>query len=156
MSISKHNKKTAYLLKKKLGKNRILADMMRMKLEEHLNEARTELANCRLRVQNISLLIEQGERWGQRFESLVKGVPVPLHRRGLTSTIRGIIDGSPSETFTTAKIRLILKDQGFDTASRNFHSSLSTALTRLGELGFITIAKDDAGIRVYQRKGTTT
>jgi hypothetical protein len=154
MSIQKHNKKMPVFSKLVIDEKCNLAEKMAVNVEEHLNEARSELANCQLRVQQLRALVQQGERWQGRFNALISGATAPLHRKGITEAIKAVIEAAPGESFTTTKIRVVLQSQDFDTGDRNFHSSLSTALTRLGRAGFISITKDDAGIRVYQKKGT--
>lgn len=153
MNNSKHISKSDNHVHFRLAEGKDCAEKLAVNIEEYLNEARTELENSRLRVQNLRLLVEQGERWCQRFETLVKGVPVPVHRKGITDAVREVFNASPGESFNTAKVHEALRGQNFDTNKRNFHSSLSTTLTRLGASGFISITTDEAGIRVYRKKG---
>jgi hypothetical protein len=156
MNTQKHSQESCNLLKKELATYRDNAEKMHMNVDNDLILARTELLNCQSRAKQILALIQQGERFQLRFNTLIGGAPVPLPRTGITEAIREIIDASPRELFTTSQIRLILKDRDFDTTPRNFRSSLSTALTRLGRIGFITVKKDNEGLRTFQKKEETT
>jgi hypothetical protein len=118
----------------------------------NLNAVRSELANCEARANALRLLVRRAEAVQGRFDALTGGLPLPRYQNGLTDAVRAIIEAAPDEIFATVKIRLILKNQGYDTKQRNFGSSLSTVLTRLGRAGFITITTDEHGARTYKRK----
>jgi hypothetical protein len=120
-----------------------------------LDLAERELENVRAHERSLSKLVEHARSYRARF-SAGPGTPKvedrPKPKLGLTRAVMDIIDGLPQETFTTARIRRILKSSGVDVERPNFGSSLSTTLTRLGAIEFVTIGQNDEGRRTYQRK----
>lgn len=119
----------------------------------NIDNARLDLVACEARAKELRKLIEQWDLIQTRYESLfnplqTSACPAP----GLADTVRDIIAGSPGNVFNTGQLRQLLAGRGFNTKPRNFGSSLSTTLTRLGNDGFIAIESDTDGNRTYKRK----
>jgi hypothetical protein len=156
MSISQQDRQALFDCNFSLAKNGKAVVNLAMNYDiVNLNAVRSELANSELQVKALRGLVEQLEACQKRFNSIIEGIPVPTYKNGVTGNVRGIFDSEPSREFTTTQIRLILKDQGVDTKPRNFNSSLSTTLTRLGRAGFVTVSTNAEGTRVFKRKETT-
>jgi hypothetical protein len=119
-----------------------------------IEEATAELVTQELRCKDIRRAIAHLEAAKRRYDSGIHGQndTTRLTRLGLTDAIRNLFEAEPTREFCTAGVRELLQSQGFDTRPRVFSSGLSTALTRLGKIGFITITTDGEGNRTYKRK----
>ena len=124
-----------------------------MNAELNIDNARLELVTCEARAKQLRKLVEEWDSLQRSYDALFNPLQTSAPvARGLADTVRDIIAGSSGEVFRTGQIRSLLAGRGFNTKPRNFGSSLSTTLTRLGSGGFITIEIDNDGNRTYKRK----
>ena len=131
----------------------VLAAVKFMNDTFNIDNARLELVTCEARAKQLRKLVEEWESLQKRYEAIFD--PLQTSARpapGLADTVLDLIAGSPDTVFTTAQLRQLLAGRGFNVRPRNFGSSLSTTLTRLGNSGFVIIGSDADGNRTYKRK----